>query len=275
MVTCSHLALLALVGISIAVAATPLQSILDMAELPPLMEDVWHAEPAPASLVAGQAIPSVDEKKEIAVAFVRKQLKAYAVPGIALSVVYKNRTVISQGFGTTKFGHTDAPVTDKSVFQIGSYTKTFIALAIAKLAEESKLAWQDPVKKHLSSFRLVDKYAEEHTTLEDLAGMNSVFGDHEGDDTWVLGVYDEKSLVDALGSFKTTRPLRAGIAYSNMNFEVLGQVIEVVTNRTWPEYLRVTFWDPLGMKDTVGRPADSPQPDLVSFGHLMCDSKVA
>ncbi|EQC31975.1 beta-lactamase, partial [Saprolegnia diclina VS20] len=78
--------------------------------------------------------------------------------------------------------------------------------------------------------------------------MNSVFGAYEGDNGWGFGVLpDERSLVRALRSFKTTQRLRAGYAYANLNFEILGQVLEYQTNMTWSQYLDTTFFTPLGM----------------------------
>ncbi|RHY22085.1 hypothetical protein DYB32_009623 [Aphanomyces invadans] len=206
----------------------------------PLVGDAW-----PADLTAEAAsspATSLADKTELALAFVRKQLKAYAVPGLAVSVVYKNKTVLSQGVGTNE-------------------------------VDEKKLTWQDPVKAHLPSFRLADKYAEEHTTLGDLAGMNSVLGFHEGDLAAFFDVHgSEKGLVAALGELQTARSFRAGHAYSNLNYAILGQVIEAVTAKSWPDYLRATFWGPLGMNDTVGRPADSSA--LLSSGHFVCGDKV-
>ncbi|KAF0718823.1 hypothetical protein As57867_001462, partial [Aphanomyces stellatus] len=218
---------------------------------------------------------SVDQKKELAIAFVKKQIGTFPVPGLGLSVVYKNKPIISQGFGTTKYGDATAAVAPNTLFQIGSYSKTFIALAIGKLVDEKKLDWLDPVKQHLPWFALADEYAEKYTTIGDLLSMNSVFGDHQGDVVWATGVYPtEKGFVQALANFDTTRPLRPGYAYSNLNFEILGQIVQSKTNQSWSEYLASTFWTPLGMTNTVGRPSDARSPERISSGHFFCDTKV-
>ncbi|KAF0686575.1 Aste57867_21635 [Aphanomyces stellatus] len=218
---------------------------------------------------------SAEEKTALAIAFVENQMTTYHTPGIGLSIVYNHKPVLARGFGTTKYGSGNDPVTLSTLFQIGSYSKTFIALAIGKLVDEKRAKWLDPVKQHLPWFTLLDKYAERYTTLGDLLGMNSVFGDHEGDLVWLFGIHDnEKKIVKALGTFNTTHPLRPGYAYSNMNYEILSQVIQSVTNQTWSDYIKATFWDPLGMNDTVGCPSDSPSPELLSYGHFYCNDKV-
>ncbi|OQR89120.1 beta-lactamase, partial [Achlya hypogyna] len=204
------------------------------------------------------------------------QLQTHTVPGFALSVVYDNQTVIAQGFGTKQYGNASNVVTADTQFQIGSYSKTFIALSIAKLVDEKRLSWTDTVKSRLPWFSFVDKYAEKFTTLADLLAMNSVFGDHEGDLVWSADVYPtERDAVKALGSFNTTRRLRPGYAYSNMNYEILGQVLEYQTNTSWASYVNATFWHPLGMTKTFGRTLDSTTPQDLTFGHRTCNGKVA
>ncbi|CAK4703851.1 unnamed protein product, partial [Aphanomyces euteiches] len=142
--------------------------------------------------------------------------------------------------------------------------------------DEKKVSWNDPVVTHLPWFSLTDKYAQKYTTLGDLASMNSVFGAYEGDIAWVVNVYpSDKELVQALAYLETpTRPFRASYAYSNMNFAILGQVIEAVTNQTWYDYVRKTIWTPLGMNNTFGRAADTQTPQELSFGHFTCLDKV-
>ncbi|KAG9400962.1 hypothetical protein AC1031_009686 [Aphanomyces cochlioides] len=62
---------------------------------------------------------SLDDKKAKAVAFIEEQMKRYSIPGIALSAVYKNETILAHGFGTKAHGHADIPVTADTMFQIG------------------------------------------------------------------------------------------------------------------------------------------------------------
>ncbi|EQC29744.1 hypothetical protein SDRG_12516 [Saprolegnia diclina VS20] len=219
---------------------------------------------------------SLDEKKAMAIAFVEDQLQKHAVPGFALSIVYQNETVLTRGFGTKQYGNDSNVVTENTQFQIGSFTKTFIALGIAKLVDEGRLSWDDPVKLRLPWFELVDKYAEKYTTLGDLAAMNSVFGAYEGDVALNLGLYtDEETLVRSLRRFQTTRRLRPGYAYANLNFVILGQVIAYQTNTTWAQYLDTTFFQPLQMTNTFASVPDVPPNGDLSFGHVICNGKVA
>ncbi|KAF0719831.1 Aste57867_751 [Aphanomyces stellatus] len=235
-----------------------------------------HGDPIGVTVSSGSSPRrSIDEKRAMAVAFVQQQMTDNMIPGLTLAIVYKNETVLAQGFGTKQVGNTDSPVTAHTLFQIGSFTKTFVALGLAKLVDDGLVSWSDPVKTHFASFQLQDKYAEAVTTLADLLSMNSVLSAFDGDVAWALGVApSEANLVRRVASLNTTRPVRDGYAYSNLNFEILGQVVEAVTNQTWFHFIKTTILDPLGMHDTVGRPADAPNASELSFGHLSCNGHV-
>ncbi|EQC29717.1 hypothetical protein SDRG_12489 [Saprolegnia diclina VS20] len=106
--------------------------------------------------------------------------------------------------------------------------------------------------------------------------MNSVFGAYEGDLALNVGLYtDEETLVRSLRRFQTTRRLRPGYAYANLNFVILGQVIAYQTNTTWAQYLDTTFFQPLQMTNTFASVPDVPLNGDLSFGHVICNGKVA
>ncbi|RLN49836.1 hypothetical protein BBJ28_00022542, partial [Nothophytophthora sp. Chile5] len=116
--------------------------------------------------------------------------------------------------------------------------------------EEGKLAWDDPVKKHLPSFELYDKYAEEYVTIGDLCAMNS--GLNELPDIGRhFGLYQtDEDLVRGLKYLEPAHTLRGGHDYANSNFAILGQVIKSVSGQAWDVFLKERIWDPLGMTRT-------------------------
>ncbi|KDO21080.1 hypothetical protein SPRG_13786 [Saprolegnia parasitica CBS 223.65] len=230
----------------------------------------------PSPLTSTTGGRSLQDKRAEAIAFIHDQMATHALPGLALAVVYKNETIIATGFGTKQYGNDANAVTADTIFQIGSFSKTFIALGIGKLVDEGRLHWDDPVKLRLPWFQLKDKYAEEYTTLGDLLAMNSVFESGQGDQASMLGILDERASVRAAAYLETAgRPLRPGYAYANMNYEILGQVIEYQTNQTWSQYLHTTFFTPLGMTNTYGAVREVPPSGDLSFAHYHCNNLVA
>ena len=63
--------------------------------------------------------------------------------------------VFAKGYGVRRLGSPE-PVDDQTLFAIGSTTKAMTAAALGMLVEEGKLAWGDPVTKHLPWFVLHD-----------------------------------------------------------------------------------------------------------------------
>ncbi|KAG6616506.1 Enoyl-CoA hydratase [Phytophthora cinnamomi] len=152
-------------------------------------------------------------------------------------------------------------VTSRTLFQIGSVSKTFISFGIAIMVEEGKLSWGDPVKKHLPSSKPFDKYAEEYVTIGDLCAMNSGLNDLP-DVGRLFGVYPtDEDLVAGLANNESAHTLRGGHGHANSNFAILGQVIKSVSGQPWDVYLQERVWDPLGMTRTFGSAFDT-------FGHV-------
>src|SRR5262245_17174769 len=90
---------------------------------------------------------------------VKRSLEAWQVPGASLAIVGGDEAVYLEGFGVRELGG-DKPVTPDTLFAIASCTKAFTAAAIGVLVDEGKMSWDDPVRKHLPSFRLSDALAD-------------------------------------------------------------------------------------------------------------------
>ncbi|KAF0690661.1 Aste57867_17967 [Aphanomyces stellatus] len=200
------------------------------------------------------------EKTQRAVDFVRAQHAISGSPGWALAI----------------YGNPTSVVTPDTMFQIGSVTKSLVAVGIAKLVDDGLVAWHDPIKQHMPWFELTDKYAEKYTTVHDILAMNTVFGEADTDNQLSLGVFkSEREAVEMLKYFETSRSFREGYAYANVNFVIAGQLIASVTNQTWGDYLRDHIFLPLGMTNTHGKAADVPSLAARSFGHFVCGGNLA
>jgi CubicO group peptidase (beta-lactamase class C family) len=79
------------------------------------------------------------------------------VPGIAIAVVKDGKVLAARGFGVRKLGAPEQ-VDGKTLFEVASNSKAFTAAALAMLVDEGKLAWDDPVTKHLPDFQMYDAY---------------------------------------------------------------------------------------------------------------------
>src|SRR2546421_11417257 len=105
-------------------------------------------------------------------AYVARGLQALRTPGAAIAVVRDGRVVFAKGYGVRALGDT-ARVDAHTLFQIASNTKAFTTAALAILADEGKLSWDDPVTKFLPGFQLYDPYVTRELTVRDLVTHRS------------------------------------------------------------------------------------------------------
>jgi CubicO group peptidase (beta-lactamase class C family) len=100
-------------------------------------------------------VPFGAEEKRTLDLFVRDAMAKLGIPGIAIAIVQAGETVYAEGFGTRQVG-TEAAVTPRMRFMIGSTTKALTTLMMARLVDEGLFGWETPVRKVLPSFALAD-----------------------------------------------------------------------------------------------------------------------
>jgi CubicO group peptidase (beta-lactamase class C family) len=175
------------------------------------------------------------------------------VPGVAVGMLHQGET-FTAGFGVTNVDH-PLPVTDETLFQIGSITKTFTGTAIMRLVEAGKLDLDAPVRTTLPEFRVSDEEASAGATLRHLLShMGGWAGDffHDtgaGDDALARYVAD-------MAELPQLAPLGSVWSYNNAGFSLAGHLIEVVTGKSYEAALQELVLDPLGLEQCFLDPGD-------------------
>ncbi|MGF9761733.1 serine hydrolase domain-containing protein, partial [Microvirga sp. 0TCS3.31] len=94
-------------------------------------------------------------------------MKAFNAPGLALGIVANGRLVYGKGFGVrSKSG--GEPVDTRTIFQIGSTTKAFLATTLAIMVDRGKLRWDDRVVDLDPDFQLKDPWVTREFRVFDL-----------------------------------------------------------------------------------------------------------
>lgn len=142
-------------------------------------------------------------------------------------------------------------VTANTPFHLASISKTFTSMAILRLHEQGKLNIDDTVSKYLPGFPCVGVTLR--TLLNHRSGIPKY--DHYMEN---LG-WDKRKLVtnqEVLDfiiarhkDIRIARPDR-GFSYSNTNYALLALIIEKVSGKSYGDFLKTTFFEPLGMKDS-------------------------
>jgi CubicO group peptidase (beta-lactamase class C family) len=98
--------------------------------------------------------------------YVRSEMDAQRIPGLALGIVHGDRIVHVQGFGQAD--KSGPGVTSQTPFLIGSVTKSFTTLAIMQLSEAGRVQLDAPVQRYLPWWRVADPDASTRVTVRHL-----------------------------------------------------------------------------------------------------------
>jgi CubicO group peptidase (beta-lactamase class C family) len=196
-------------------------------------------------------------------ALVIAALKAWDVPGAALVIVTPDKVVHLKGYGVREQG--GKPVTADTVFPLASCTKAITTAVVARLADEGKLGWDDPVRKHLPDFHLSDPAAAALVTLRDLGAHRTGVGPH--DLLWYRAPWSQDEMIRRVGKLPLSRPFRTELQYQSVMFVALGNAAAKAGGKPWADLVRELLLDPLGMNGvTLTTTAVAKQPDRAA-GH--------
>jgi CubicO group peptidase (beta-lactamase class C family) len=196
------------------------------------------ALPATAQAVDGKAVDAV----------VQEAMQSWQIPGASLAIVRNDEVIYLKGYGVREAG-TERPVTPDTLFAIASCTKAFIGAAMARLVDDGKLRWDDPVRKHVPFFRLADPLADSQVTLRDLLCHRTGLSRH--DLLRFATGWEHEEVIRRVGLVPLTKPFRTTYQYNNIMYTTAGLAVGSACGGTWEEYVRERFFGPLGMTTAV------------------------
>lgn len=182
--------------------------------------------------------------------------RKHRLPGIVAGIATRDglRWWHASGFADIEAGRR---ADQHTLHRVASITKTVTATAVLQLRDAGRLRLDDPVARHLPELeRLTDPHGsiEEVTVRRLLMHTSGLQGEVPWQDHERFWMYtpDELPGVLHLGAV-STRP-EVDHKYSNFGFELLGLVVERVSERDFAAYARAEILDPLGMHDTTWTP---------------------
>src|SRR5829696_9942045 len=183
--------------------------------------------------------------------FVRKEMAAQRIPGLALGIVKGDRIAYLRGFG--KADESGRAVTPQTPFILGSVSKSFTALAIMQLVEAGKIELDAPVQRYLPWFRVADEEASAQITVRHLLNQTSGLSTKTGRSFNGSGDTSDGALETAvrkLRSAEPTAPVGEKHQYSNLNYTTLGLIVQTVSGESYEHYVKEHILIPLNMKDS-------------------------
>ncbi len=145
----------------------------------------------------------------------------------------------------------------EGLYQIGSMTKAFTGLAIQKLIIEGKLSSDDNVSDLITGFEAYYGPEKVDITVQDLLDQKSGFTNNEKDYPSATEEMSLEEWADSISGRQLKSMPGSEYSYSNVNYNILGLMIEKVTGMTYKDYMEKEILAPLGLRNTfVGTPND-------------------
>lgn len=197
-------------------------------------------------------------------------VKEHRLPGAAVGVVHGDDLVWSAGIGFADRAAGRAQGSDV-LHAIASITKTFTGTAIMQLRDEGRLHLDDPAVAYLPELRGASSPfgAIETVTIRRLLSHESgLKADPPGAD-WALREYegDPTATLARASELGTTIPANAHQKYSNLGYQLLGEIVTRAAGVPARDYVRANVLDPLGMASTAFDPLEGDLADRSAVGY--------
>jgi D-alanyl-D-alanine carboxypeptidase len=206
-----------------------------------------------AAIVATFSMPAAQAQtfnnKNLAASIDKAAAAAVAAgesPGLQVAVVKDGKAVLMKSYGSANLEQR-VPVSNDSVFRIGSVTKQFTAVVLLLLAEEGKLSLQDRLSKYYRNFpRATDITLDE--MLHHTSGIHNYTEElHFDVDGMVHRTTDE--MIEFIARMPITQDFEPGTgwSYSNSGYFILGGVVEKAAGAPLAEVFKTRLFTPIGM----------------------------
>src|SRR5580698_4158474 len=203
------------------------------------------------SVAWGQKLNGFDD-------FANQALRDWKCDGFAIAVIQDGQVILSKGYGLRNVKR-NLPVTTKTLFAIGSSTKSFTVSAMGALVDQGKLDWDKPVRDYLPDFKMWDPFATERMTPRDLVTHRSGLPRH--DLMWYSSPFSREEIFNRLRYLEPNKDFRTTFQYQNLMFMTAGYLAGHVAGMSWEQLVHNTIFEPLGMTGSNFSVVDSQKTD--------------
>jgi CubicO group peptidase (beta-lactamase class C family) len=167
----------------------------------------------------------------------------------AVLVAKDGKVILRNGYGWADEKRR-IPVRPETVFDIGSITKVFTAVAVMQLFEQSKLNTTDPITKYFPNVPKDKTTITIHHLLTHTSGLahEDFYSETTPDIRQILKNRDQ--FIQRILSFPLAFEPGTKRLYSNSGFSFLAAIVEKLSGQTYESYLREKLLRPAGMTNT-------------------------
>ena len=195
-----------------------------------------------------KSVASIEQRVDKFIELLEARRKEQGVIGAAVVVAQGDRIVRSAGLGQRSLDSSE-PVTDETVFAMGSVTKQFTAMAVALTVSDGKMGFEDHPRRYVPTFRLQDAEADAQLNMIDLLAHRS--GLDRSDWTWILAPFTQSELFELAYRAKPAAKLRERFLYNNTMYALAGAALARAQQTTYERFVSERLLAPLGMRSST------------------------
>jgi CubicO group peptidase (beta-lactamase class C family) len=172
----------------------------------------------------------------------------YRLPGLALGVVRNNELIYTRTAGETIAG-SGQRVDNSTIFKIASNSKAMTTGVLARLVDDGKLRWEDPVTRYLPQFRMHDPWVTREMQVRDLLLHNSGLREGAGDLMFwpEPNLFTRADVIAGLAHLKPAHSFRSHYDYDNLMYVVAGEVAATAAGASYEALVQRELFEPLQM----------------------------
>lgn len=194
-----------------------------------------------------QVNPEFDE-------YIEKRMTVERIPGISIALIDSDGSVTFYNYGTMGIESAE-PVTEHTIFESGSITKTFSSGLLRILMDQYKISPDTPLREIFGEEVSIPAKDEIEVTLEHLvmhtSGLPRLPGNlSPADMNDPYNEYTPEMLFEFLGSYELSRNPGEEFEYSNYAYMLLGQALQKIAGKSYDELLDEWYFSKLDMPST-------------------------
>src|SRR6266853_318705 len=214
-----------------------------------------------------QVTRAIQELEKLA----QKQIQENALPGLAIAVVFQDKSVYTKGFGVRDTSGKSSVDAD-TVFQLAALYKPIGSTVVAELVGEGKITWDSKLSVLDPTFAMFDPWVTREITIRDMYAHRSGLPEHAGDLLEDLG-FTRAEILHRLRYQQPSSSFRSHYAYTNFGMTEGAIAAAKAYNVEWENASEQKVYRPLGMSSTSSRYTDFMARRNKALGHVLVAGK--
>lgn len=204
---------------------------------------------------------------------IKSEMESKDIPAVSIALLHDQEILYAKGFGFQDDAKTK-PADINSIYRIGSVSKMFTDIGIMQEMEKGRLDIDAPISKYLPEFKPENPFDKEITLRQLMAHRAGLVREP------IVGHYfddQEPSLTATVESLNETELVyepETRTKYSNAGIAVVGYTLEVLSGKTFADYLQKNILEPLKMSSSSFEAKESFADQLVEGDMWTYDGRV-